>query len=228
MKTISDIRKILEDKLHNADAPNIIETGIIKDNLGKEFQYQIVEGWDIIHAKLCDANWGQFNLKIIESIVATAKDEAEEKELLDKSQLEDMHWSWFKKHQVYYDNQYNWCFFLVDGVPQGACLIYHPKKSINGQDSIFYIEYVASAPWNRPNLLDQPRFKGIGTKLLKSISKYSSANHCLNRGFSLLALPKAEGYYQKIGMRHFQVRDEKPMKYFEMFSDEHQIFMGVA
>ena len=204
MKTINDIRNILQNKINNNDIPNIIETGQIIDNLGKEFEYEIVEGWDVIHAKLCDDNWGTFNLKILDKIVTDCKNEAEQQELLNKSQLEDMHWSWLNKHRAYYDDQYNWCFLLVDGIPQGACLIYHPKMSVDNQNKIFYVEYVASAPWNRPNILAQPRFRGIGTKLLKAILKYSLNIHQLKTGFSLLALPKAEGYYQKIGMNHFQ------------------------
>jgi hypothetical protein len=228
MKTISDIRNILQNKINNNVAPNVIESGLITDNNGNDFQYEILEGWDILNAKSCDDNWGKHNLKILDYIVANFKGNDEQNIQVNSSQLEDMHWSWINKHKAYYGNQYNWCFLLVDGIPQGACLIYHPKISINNQDNIFYVEYVASAPWNRPNLLAPPRFRGIGTKLLKSISKYSSSNHKLNAGFSLLALPKAEGYYQKIGMSHFKVRDEDSMKYFEMCSLEHQVFMEGA
>jgi hypothetical protein len=228
MKKISDIRSILQNKINNNVAPNIIESGVIKDNNGNDFQYEILEGWDIINAKLCDENWGTYNLNILDYIVANFESEDEQNKQVNSSQLEDMHWSWFNKHHHYYDNQYNWCFLLVDGIPQGACLIYHPKISIDNQSNIFYVEYVASAPWNRPNLIAPPRFRGIGTKLLKSISKYSLDNHKLTQGFSLLALPKAEGYYQKIGMNHFNVRDEGSMKYFEMFSNEHQVFMEGA
>ena len=227
MKTIDDIRKILAASA-SGNISNIIEKGSIADNNGKMHSYEIVEGWDIINAKLCDENWGRFNLEILDRIADEKMTDVEQKEMLDRSHLEDAHWSWFNKHKAYSSVDYNWCFFLIDGQPQGACLVYHPKLSVDNKNSIFYVEYVAAAPWNRPNIIDQPRFKGIGTKLLKAISKYSDAHHKLSDGFCLLSLPKAEGYYLKIGMNHFPVRDADSLKYFEMLSNEHQLFVGGA
>jgi hypothetical protein len=49
----------------------------------------------------------------------------------------------------------------------------------------------------------------------------------LRYGFSLHALPKAEGFYEKIGMTSFETFTKDCMKYYEMSDENTQKYMGV-
>ena len=226
MKTVKELQALLESGKTSFEPLNIIESGMINDSKDTACDYMVVKGWDIGLAMQCNDEWGAFNLDIM-GVIENSPPE-QEKELLGESSLEDAHWNWLKKHQCYYGAQYDWFFFLVDEVPQGACLVYHPKEAISTNENIFYIEFLAVAPWNRPNIIAKQRFKGVGSKLLKHVMCYAEDSLGINKGFSLHSLPKAEGYYKKIGMIRFPQKDKDGLGYFEMPEKQRHDFLGVA
>ncbi|PWB18367.1 hypothetical protein DCO45_10395 [Comamonas sp. JNW] len=135
--------------------------------------------------------------------------------ILETAQLEDNHWNWLNKSLSYKTDCYKWFFLVAENYPQAACLVYHPKNSVAGPSNIFYIEYIAAAPWNRENALNERIFKGAGAKLLNHVIIYAKDNLKLDPGFSLHSLPKAIQFYEKIGMTAFPKYDKEGLKFFE-------------
>ena len=121
------------------------------------------------------------------------------------------------------------CFFIFSNdKPQGACLIYHPKDSIIDSENIFYIEFVAVAPWNRDNPMVERKFKGIGSAIIVCVLDFAIKTLGLKPGFSLHSLPQAIGYYKKIGMENYPERDKPNLAYFEMPRAKAAKMLGAA
>jgi hypothetical protein len=129
---------------------------------------------------------------------------------------------------VYCSDEYEWFYLLSQGKPQGACVFYHPKESIIDEKDIFYIEYVAVAPWNRDTPVTNRKFKGIGTILIKCALNYAVDKLGLQYGFSLHSLSQAKNYYEKIGMINFPEKDKDRLVYFEMPRDKSTEMLGVS
>ncbi len=224
MKTIQELQALLHSGRTSFGGTTIVETCEIVHCDGTKFDADIVHGWDLGPAYQCDSLWGHFSYQILEFIKAS--DESIQQQLLDDCHLEDFHWCWLAKHKNYHSDQYNWFFLMADGVPQASCLIYHPKKSSQSDDDIFYIEFLAVAPWNRPNPIKEQSFKGLGSLLLKAVILYAENELGMKKGFSLHSLPKAEGFYSKIGMIRVAWLDKDSMAYFEMLEKPKQVFLG--
>jgi len=225
-------RRIDSGELTLTQSCNCIGAGKLLSNAGKSVGYQINCGWDILSAHSCDKKWKSFNLKLLEWIKKQNYPEKELGSVLSKIQLHDMHWDWFKKSNVYRGDEYVWFYMFADEEPQGACLIYHPKESIINSGNIFYIEYVAVAPWNRANPMSERIFKGIGTLIIKNVLNYAVNTLHLQHGFSLHSVPPVVDYYKKIGMQHYPERDKKELSsvlpYFEMPPSGAVKMLGVA
>ena len=203
---------------------NIIDEGLLSKIDGSSEKYEILHGWDISLSQKCDIQWGSYKLSLYEYIHKNISDDKID-EMLNSIVMEDNHWNWFSKSVHYKQENYKWFHLIADNEIQGACIVYQPKKSFIDQENIFYIEYIAAAPWNRRNLINDKRFNGVGTILLSSISKFISNNYNFRLGFSLHSLPQATSYYEKIGMINYSQNDKSPLKYYEMpETDARKIF----
>ena len=80
------------------------------------------------------------------------------------------------------------------------CLIYHPKASVLDPGDIFYVKFVAVAPWNRTCDLRPREFRGLGEIILRAAQRFAVNELKLRPGFCLHSLPKAEGFYTKLKM----------------------------
>lgn len=223
--------KELKQQLNDMDTADycgetILEKGKISDNKSTLFDYKISHGWDVILSYKCDREWKAFNLVLYDRIRTGGYSKEEKLKILSQIQTQDSHWDWFKKSWTYRTDEYEWFYLLIDGHPQGACLFYHPKESLLDAENIFYIEFIAVAPWNRKTPLSEKEFKGVGTLLIKCALRYAIDDLNLRCGFSLNALPQAIEYYEKIGMTHFPERDYNNMPYFEMSRDKSEELLG--
>lgn len=221
-------RQINSGELKISESENCIESGNLTDNEGKLVEYEINHGWDIISANSCDRQWTLFNMKLSEYIEEQGYSEEELGEVLSGIQVEDAHWDWFKKSITYCSEGYEWFYMFANEKPQGACLIYHPKDSIIDSENIFYIEFVAVAPWNRDNPMVERKFKGIGSAIIMCVLDFAIKTLGLKPGFSLHSLPQAIGYYKKIGMENYPERDKPNLAYFEMPRAKAAEMLGAA
>lgn len=218
MITIEEIKKALE----SGNIPiqnNLIKVGNIETRDGRDIEYNLHFGWDLAKCNACDREWGPYNLRLMEFISNQKYDQDKRNQILNEIQMDDDHWEWLVKALCYRNKSYHWFFLMAEGRQQAACLIYHPKKSAECDAEIFYVEYIAVAPWNRGNPMETKYLRGVGTLMISSIIEYVTHNLKFRHGFSLHALPRASGFYTKIGMRRFPQYDKDILQYFEMPED---------
>jgi hypothetical protein len=90
---------------------------------------------------------------------------------------------------------------------------------------LVYVIYIASAPWNLPQLGAQ-KYCGIGTVLLRAAVEMS-----FDLGFKgrigLHSLPKAEPFYERHGMQALGIDPHKEhLKYYEMTAEAAEKFIA--
>jgi hypothetical protein len=228
MTTVNQIKQLLASGAITPAQDDVVKSGNLLAADGNLVPYTLHHGWDIAKCYACDTNWGTFNLSLFQYISDKKYSAEDLAKVLSEIQIDDRHWKWFDKACLHKDTTFNWFFLMAEGVPQGACVIYHPKKSVIQAGDIFYVEYIAVAPWNRINPMQKRRFKGIGTILVKHAIDYVTKTLLLPHGFSLHALPRASAWYQKIGMQRFVAHDKGQLQYFEMAENAAASFLEEA
>ncbi len=216
MKTIADIKAMLAAQPGPIlNGPALAQGQLLRSD-GVEVAFGIHEGWNIQLANACDDLWGDFNVQLLEYIQSQYHSGVDVTQMIESVQMDDSHWRWLEKAIAYRSDEYRWFFLMAESKPQGACLIHFPKDSAIDGQNIFYIEYIAAAPWNRTNPIAPRRFSGIGRALVNFARDYGVNELGLRLGYCLHALPKAVPFYLSIGMLHFPVRDKDNLPYFEM------------
>lgn len=216
MQTIEEIRQQIISGNYLPDLKNPDASGKIPNESSIDVDYKIFVGWDFLKASHCDQLWGSFNFDLIQFILDQKYDPTTLAQIESYVQLGDSHWDWLKKSFAYKDDEYKWFFLYAQDKPQAVCLIYHPKESELTGSNIFYIEYIAVAPWNRKNPMHQREFSGLGMLLIQFVTKYAAINLNLTLGFSLHSLPSAIPFYQHIGMQCIEGKEKDGLKFFEM------------
>lgn len=187
----------------------------------------ITNGYNFEKSLNCDQNWKNYMQSLLAYIERL--DKTEQDEVLSKIDFQDWHWDWGKKTMsTKADNHYEWFYLEIDNSVEAACLIFFPKESIlNPNESIFYIEYIAVAPWNRYTPLGAKRYTGLGGLLLVQAIKFLARKYQHTGRFCLHSLPQAEGFYlSKLQMQHLALGDKTELKYFEMTEDVLELFLG--
>jgi len=220
--------KILAGEIPIDQEINVIDTGLLKNKSECTFDYEIQHGKSLVSSIRCDREWGEFSLNLYAQIKEANYSEEVLKDVLGSIQNEDDHWEWFNKSMCLNSEEYEWFFLYTEGKPQGVCLIYHPKKSALNGDNIFYIEFIAVAPWNRDSKVHERYFHGVGSVLIKSVLTFAVNDLALTPGFSLHSLPQAQAYYQKLKMVNLDDEDKGSLIYFELPKEEADKLLGVA
>lgn len=194
-----------------------IEQGDLTHASKKKFPYKIVHGWDLSSSLECDTLWKQGWLTLFKQIQQAEPDVTKQDEILASISTEDVHWDWFKKAVAFSGDEYEWFHLYADGKPQAACLIYHPEASALEPGDIFYVKFVAVAPWNRTCDLRPREFQQLGKIILRAAQRFAVKELKLRPGFCLHSLPKAEGFYAKLKMVKVDGKeDAESLAYFEL------------
>jgi hypothetical protein len=147
---------------------------------------------------------------------------------------QDWHWEWDKKT--------DWSRSLLTlqrfsitcgGALQGLMLVNLTKltarlPSQKGKD-LAYIEFVSTAPWNRPDIAGVQQFHGVGINMVRAAVELSR-----NEGFrgriGLHALSQSSSFYKKAcGMSELGPdSDYYNLSYFEMTTAQASAFCGEA
>lgn len=224
--TVEEIRNIINSGGLEPNSDDVVLEGKLLTPTGKSVEFTIHHGWDPTKALLCDNTWGMFNCKLLSFIKEQKYDADTLRKISKQIQIGDAHWDWFNKSCLYNTDEYNWFFLMAADKPQAACLIYHPKPSLLCTGNIFYIEYLASAPWNRKNPMIERSFKEVATTLLRYVVSFGKNNLNLRYGFCLHALQSAVGFYASLGMVNHPPADKVNLPYFEMPEEHASKFAG--
>lgn len=194
-----------------------IEQGEITHVSKKNLPYKIVHGWSLESSVECDTFWKRGWLALFEQIQQAEPDEAKQNDILASISTEDFHWDWFRKAVDYSTDEYEWFHLYADGKPQAACLIYHPEASALEPGEIFYVKFVAVAPWNRDCDLRPREFRGLGKIILRAAQRFAVKELKLRPGFCLHSLPKAEVVYKTLKMVKVDGKeDSQSLSYYEL------------
>lgn len=176
-----------------------------------------------------DREWIPVQHQIFQTHIQPAlphKTEAEIKALFAAYDIEDMGWKWQQKAISCSSSDYLWFCLEIEGITQGAAVILHPEKSYIYPHNIFYVDYLASAPWNRHSQAIPKKYSNIGTTLLTACANYCIDALKYTPGFNLHSLPKAESYYTQIGMTDLGTDSTKQyLRKFEMIAANCQTFL---
>lgn len=144
---------------------------------------------------------------------------------------EHSHWDWRKKHKAV-EGLIAYRMFGVEceADMQGLMLVSttgHPSriKEQKGKEQV-YVDFVATAPWNSPTLVDVPRYGLVGRVLIATAVQLSIEEGFRGR-LGLHALPQAETFYeQNCGMTDLGKDTRKEgLRYFEMTTDQAAAFL---
>jgi hypothetical protein len=194
-----------------------IEQGELKHVSKKKVPYKITHGWNLKSSLECDTIWKQAWLALLKEIQKAEPDETNQENILASISTEDTHWDWFTKAIKYSSDGYEWFHLYADDKPQAACLIHHPETSALEPGDIFYVKFVAVAPWNRTCDLRPREFRGLGEIILRAAQRFAVKELKLRPGFCLHSLPKAEGFYTKLKMVKVDGKeDAESLAYFEL------------
>lgn len=142
------------------------------------------------------------------------------------------HWDWRRKVAVLQGMLANPGFSIVcEGLTQGMMIVDAVKHRgrLDGQrgQHLVYVEFVENAPWNRPELFDPPRYRGVGSILIRAAVALSEELEFHGR-IGLHSLPQANGFYANTcGMTDLGTDpDHEGLRYFEMSPENAQSFIA--
>lgn len=187
---------------------------------GKHYPFEVLKGFDRLVALQLHEEWETEKNSIIKQMLAAVPEAVNNDDLFKKQVfkygLADMGWNWLTKAFHLNDDEHFWFFLRADEKIQAVCIIYHPKLSRIDDQQIFYIDYIASAYWNRRRPDYTKKFSNVGRELIAHASQFAIESLGYRPGFSLHSLPTAESYYRDLGMVEFDHDSAKEnLRYYE-------------
>lgn len=138
---------------------------------------------------------------------------------------EDALWEWGKKAMVAVRDPLTFDLFVLECagntqalmmVRKGGekCFSRHPEHP---RAPIIYVDFLSTAPWNRPRLVSEPVYKGCGRALLSAAISLSVEEELQGR-IGPHSLPGAEEFYgSQVGMDDLGKDEEYGgLRYFEL------------
>src|SRR6266403_103710 len=138
-----------------------------------------------------------------------------------RNKPEDHHWDWKWKADEWRPLLGYHSFAIVcENDLQGLILVSDFKSArlrVQFGKPIVYVEFVATAPWNRPELQKPPRFRGVGTVMVAAAVELSWELGYRGR-IGLHSLAAAEPFYRdRCGMTKLgKDRGHQGLPYYEM------------
>ena len=154
--------------------------------------------------------------------------------LADDKKPEDAHWEWTPKVLHAQQNPLNYELFSIEseGRTQGLMMAVkgglktfsrHPDHV---RAPIVYVDFLATAPWNRPDIADAPQYKGVGRTLFTTAVSLSRDEGFEGR-VGLHSLLEAELFYRDvIGMTDMDIdQSYEKLRYFELSTNQASQFL---
>lgn len=140
------------------------------------------------------------------------------------------HWNWREKTKRISGLLGAPAFCVVcGGVTQGMMIAdtdrHRARIEVQAGKPLVYVDYIENAPWNRSELEEQPRYRGVGSILIAAAIRLSRELEYRGR-IGLHSLPQAEGFYAERCSMSDLGRDEEylNLRYFEMTPEQADAF----
>lgn len=138
-----------------------------------------------------------------------------------------VHWDWRRKHEAT-DGLllYQMLGIEYDGQMQGLMLVQtadvFSRIPAQAKRGIVYVLFIATAPWNSPTVVVNPRYKYVGSVLIAAAIKISLDLDFKGR-IGLHSLPQSEDWYAK-NMTDLGIDRKNNLRYFEMTPEQAENF----
>jgi hypothetical protein len=138
-----------------------------------------------------------------------------------KARPEDHHWNWnWKAGEWRPMLGYHSFAIICEGELQGLMMVSDLKSALLPAQfgkPIVFVEYLATAPWNRPEIQLPPRYRGVGTVMVAAAVDLSWELGYRGR-IGLHSLPRAEAFYRNSCQMTALGKDaaHQGLMYFEM------------
>jgi hypothetical protein len=146
--------------------------------------------------------------------------------------LEDWGWDWQRKADVF-SGRLDYQSFALEcsGRTQGlmlCSLVHIAREDSQRNQHLVYVEFLHTAPWNRPLFTPTPLYKGVGAILLATAVSLSIEQE-FNGRIGLHSLPQSEEWYRDFcGMADLGIDEEyQRLRYFEMTADQAARFLAM-
>jgi len=143
-----------------------------------------------------------------------------------KGNAQDSHWAWVEKAA----NQASYEAFAIEGggETQGLMLIdvttHFARIEHQKGLELAFIELLATAPWNRRHFVNQPKYAGVGTLLLRAAVTLSMELEFKGR-VGLHSLPQADSWYDRLDITNLGHDVSESMNYYEMSEAQASAFL---
>lgn len=195
---------------------------LLKDRLAdKLVDAELVETIDESHLREFETQWMPVLVRRLMALVDEGRPGAE--------WPQSAHWNWRNKMDRIRGLLAFRTFALVcEGQLQGLMQLDTAQKvcRLEGQAGkhLTYVDYVETAPWNRAEIVEQPRFGGVGLVMLRAAIEVSRDEGFQGR-IGLHSLPRSEPFYGRCGMTDLGIDGGcENLKYFEMTPDQAAAF----
>jgi GNAT superfamily N-acetyltransferase len=181
----------------------------------------LIERVDVAYARRTDDLWVTF----LAAEVAKAQTEGVALQL-----PEHAHWRWETKVAIIQHLlSYPTLAIEFEGDAQGLMMLKtdgeFARLPVQSGKPLVYVVFLATAPWNLPMVVRRPRFRGVGTVLMRAAVEMS-----VDLGFKgrigLHSLPQAEPFYENLGMTAGGCDpDKENLNYCEMTPEQAAAFL---
>ncbi|RQO37229.1 GNAT family N-acetyltransferase [Herminiimonas sp. KBW02] len=145
---------------------------------------------------------------------------------------QNRHWDWRKKMEAVQGYlAYPGFSVMCNGVTQGLMVVENTSYRCRLQEQegqhLIYVEFIENAPWNRKELLLTPRYRGVGSILIRAAIELSKEEGFKGR-IGLHSLPQANDWYaNSCGMSDLGIDTNKEgLRYFEMTPAQAEAFIA--
>lgn len=197
------------------------EVALEDQHAGQFVPAQLLERIDVAYARRTDDLWLTFYAAEIANAQASGH-------VLTPPQ--HAHWRWERKVAIVgHLLPYPTLAIEFEGEAQGLMLLETDSKfaRLPGQigKPLVYVVFLAAAPWNLPALVRRPRFRGVGTMLMRAAVEMS-----VELGFKgrvgLHSLLQSERFYECLGMTTLgHDPDKENLTYHEMTPEQAAAFL---
>ena len=181
---------------------------------GEPVEAALIDGVNLQEVELAEQSWKPH----IEAAVAQLL----RNKVPSEKWPQHLHWNWITKYKRTANFlAYRWLGLERDDNMQGLMMLdtATSRGRIEEQSGkpLVYIHYLATAPWNSPEIVQYPKYGWIGRVFIAAAIQISESEGFKGR-IGLHALPQADTYYSEIcGMTDLGKDPTKAnLKYFEM------------